>query len=630
MPHFDDDTPPGAGTHEGKFVAQLQTDVPLSPSEAQTYGLELRKLPHDTLELRGSYDDLFDFLTTEAGLEDDEAEGLIGEESDFDHNEDIFADAEARELSARTAPNGRPFEGKMSLKKFLEAPRRRRGGARASLGFAIPEDSPGYGQTPAPTPAAAAPPFEDGFDSNEEKGSYAAAESFTPTEVTYYLRGSGKGWSKPKVFKTLVSFERFMDKLPSDAEVRTRDADGVVSEGPNTEMRRKIVSESVDPQLLDRANEWVGEHHPGLYGDEFDAKVREVASKLAGQDGEQQIQQLVQSTLKSLLSEGPDDYYAPDICPMCGQDHQHATTACDYEECGQCGFDHTYEPEAALAWHSENDREQDYGPRDPLHAPFVEAAAPAVGAVTVDDELEVGDVVDVDTEHMGTVKVRVIELVPDVRDATGYMENDPTARHPGDDHMDVVYQGPGFVGDIDPESGESGELVFSLGQVVPNSKLKYSGVDYVDNDKWTDPESYGTDADKFAAEDQFNDPKHSDYFDEEGGNAAVPWRAKPFGEAYSPEHLRRAAQLGVPVGDLCDVCGEVHGEDVPCDSEHNDWGRSHSPIAQESTDFGRFMDKILIQEDAKVQRPAQPDSLQRIRAARYQDRPNNKIRMGTR
>lgn len=29
----------------------------------------------------------------------------------------------------------------------------------------------------------------------------------------------------------------------------------------------------------------------------------------------------------------------------------------DYEECGYCGFDHTYDYEHAVAWHTENDPE---------------------------------------------------------------------------------------------------------------------------------------------------------------------------------------------------------------------------------------------------------------------------------
>lgn len=83
----------------------------------------------------------------------------------------------------------------------------------------------------------------------------------------------------------------------------------------------------------------------------------------------------------------------------------------------------------------------------------------------LDDDLntvEVGDVVDVHMDEVGTLPVRVIELVDDVNAEAGAA--DP--RNPSD------FTGPGFVGEIDPESGESGTLVFSMNQVVPGSKAK--------------------------------------------------------------------------------------------------------------------------------------------------------------
>lgn len=92
---------------------------------------------------------------------------------------------------------------------------------------------------------------------------------------------------------------------------------------------------------------------------------------------------------------------------------------------------------------------------------------------SIEDDLgtvEVGDVLDVDTEYAGRLSVRVIELVDDVRAVTGYQPGDK--RYMPDAHTDRVFQGPGFVGDIDPSSGESGKLVFSLQQVVPGSKAK--------------------------------------------------------------------------------------------------------------------------------------------------------------
>jgi hypothetical protein len=42
-------------------------------------------------------------------------------------------------------------------------------------------------------------------------------------------------------------------------------------------------------------------------------------------------------------------------CPMCKTDHSDPSNDCDYEECGHCGFDHSYERVEAVAWHNEND-----------------------------------------------------------------------------------------------------------------------------------------------------------------------------------------------------------------------------------------------------------------------------------
>lgn len=78
--------------------------------------------------------------------------------------------------------------------------------------------------------------------------------------------------------------------------------------------------------------------------------------------------------------------------------------------------------------------------------------------------LEVGDMVDVDVDEIGTLPVRVVELVDDVNVVAG-PRGDPNG--PG-----AEFYGPGFVGEIDPASGESGTLVFSMNQVMPGSKMK--------------------------------------------------------------------------------------------------------------------------------------------------------------
>lgn len=89
-----------------------------------------------------------------------------------------------------------------------------------------------------------------------------------------------------------------------------------------------------------------------------------------------------------------------------------------------------------------------------------------------DDELNVinvGDLVDVDLDEIGILPVRVLELVDDVNAISG-PRGEP--RGPG-----AKFYGPGFVGEIDPRSGESGEIVCSLRDVVRGSKAKYYFVD---------------------------------------------------------------------------------------------------------------------------------------------------------
>lgn len=51
-------------------------------------------------------------------------------------------------------------------------------------------------------------------------------------------------------------------------------------------------------------------------------------------------------------------------CGFCGHDHQsplHLFCDCEYEECGECGFDHSVAHEEAAAWHLEFDDELEEG-----------------------------------------------------------------------------------------------------------------------------------------------------------------------------------------------------------------------------------------------------------------------------
>jgi hypothetical protein len=133
-------------------------------------------------------------------------------------------------------------------------------------------------------------------------------------------------------------------------------------------------------------------------------------------------------------------------------------------------------------------------------------------ALDVNSELntiEIGDLVDVMVDEMGILPVRVIELVDDVNAEAGA----PDDRSPDE------FTGPGFVGEIDPTSGESGQLVFSLKQVVPGSKAKgyfpRMGTMTAD-DRYVDWDDEGRDAlnpYRKAAEDFEGDQLHrpSDY-----------------------------------------------------------------------------------------------------------------------
>lgn len=92
------------------------------------------------------------------------------------------------------------------------------------------------------------------------------------------------------------------------------------------------------------------------------------------------------------------------------------------------------------------------------------------------DMLEPGDLVDVMTDTEGYEAVRVERIVPDVRAAAGLVpiEDDPSDRdYPGAQD----FTGPGFVGTIRTEMNDGSfdeeQMVFSLKQVVPGSKVKY-------------------------------------------------------------------------------------------------------------------------------------------------------------
>ncbi len=61
----------------------------------------------------------------------------------------------------------------------------------------------------------------------------------------------------------------------------------------------------------------------------------------------------------AILKQAADE--VGDVCEMCGEkrDKEHGLKVeCDYEPCGYCGFDHSYEYEDASRWHREYDPEQ--------------------------------------------------------------------------------------------------------------------------------------------------------------------------------------------------------------------------------------------------------------------------------
>ena len=87
------------------------------------------------------------------------------------------------------------------------------------------------------------------------------------------------------------------------------------------------------------------------------------------------------------------------------------------------------------------------------------------------EDIQVGDLVDVDLEYEGVQKkIRVERMIPDVNqkfsDSRLEAEIEPYNFH-----------GPGFIGISEDESGsdwnKGARGIFSLLQVVPGSKLKY-------------------------------------------------------------------------------------------------------------------------------------------------------------
>lgn len=45
-----------------------------------------------------------------------------------------------------------------------------------------------------------------------------------------------------------------------------------------------------------------------------------------------------------------------DTCPGCGGDeNEHKSSGCTYNQCSFCGHSHTFEPDEARAFHAEND-----------------------------------------------------------------------------------------------------------------------------------------------------------------------------------------------------------------------------------------------------------------------------------
>lgn len=185
-------------------------------------------------------------------------------------------------------------------------------------------------------------------------------------------------------------------------------------------------------------------------------------------------------------------------------------------------------------------------------------------------QVQPGDKVDVylpDSFMTQQSAVRVVELVDNVFDATGV---EPAVDSNVEDSID--FDGPGFVGEFDEDSGEAGQLVFSLHQVVPGSKEKYESL--MDDDPYMNQKNY----DRETYE---GDPSTvSDYYDEDGARVPVPFRAYP-----------------------------VENKSLETES------------------FDKFMDKIVIQESHNANRKMiVEDSAMRIRAARHQERPAGRTR----
>lgn len=102
------------------------------------------------------------------------------------------------------------------------------------------------------------------------------------------------------------------------------------------------------------------------------------------------------------------------------------------------------------------------------------------------------------------------------------------------------------------------------------------------------------------------------------------------------EYIDREEAAEDPMGDhTCPECGAGPGEECSCvvDDEGPDANDARYDMRKENPregviGFDKYMDQILIKEGHGRPAVAAEDNPQRRRAARHQDRPNNKIRYG--
>lgn len=575
--------------------------VDTSSGPAQMYGVTITKEPGANLYTIRSenYDDLMGFMTDILSMSDGEADIEIGEEDDFDHNQDQFADAareweehEAEASAARMSSSGRPFESKLSLKTLI-----------SEINHEIPEIQPGdkvdvYLPDSFMTHSAPVRVVELVDDVFNATGTSPATDDASEESIDFTGPGfvgefdeeSGETGQLVFALNQIVPGSKEKYESLMDADPYMNDAN----------YNRDSLEHDAEPVLSD-------------YFDDED-KPNATAWRARPFEGKQMNLKGV-TTLKEALGFGHQE---PDVCPMCHAVHDDTTT-CDYEECGECGFDHTYEPDQAQAWHREKDPNNELYETDELD----EADKPAAPASVADA------VKDVSTmrknyaaagrytpfsqwykgEHgrdyaalkravkalVGVAKKGDASDVALAQAAKLYYDSlaEKSSRGSIYDEALIAWTAAKGSGATPPPIKETESSDNTSPGESPITHESFTDCPQCgsENTHWTeDMKLHCVDCDQDFEED--HDPNREPNENGTSGFVGFPNKPNHFG------------------------------------SRHENVSRLKMPIKenQGSHNFDRFMDKILVQETPKQKVLTEADSAQRVRAARHQDRPANRTK----